>query len=164
MRIRRRLLMGLAGLTLISTGVAVAGAADAAVLPGPAVSWGFNGHGQLGDGTTTTRLAPVKVCAVGQTAPCSGQLTQVVQLAAGDDDTSAALLVDGTVLAWGDGSVGSVGNGTTTSPVTTPTRVCAVGQTAPCSAFLTGVTAIAAGRSHLMALRSDGTVVAWGNN
>jgi alpha-tubulin suppressor-like RCC1 family protein len=162
MRISRRLLVVGAGLAVLTTGVASADAAG--VPPGPVVSWGFNGHGQLGDGTTTDRWAPVNVCAVGQSAPCPGQLTQVVQVAAGDDNTSAALLVDGTVVAWGNGAVGSVGNGTTNDPVTTPTRVCAVGATAPCSQFLTGVTAIAAGRSHVLALRSDGTVVGWGNN
>lgn len=161
-KIRRRVLLLLAGTSLV-TGLVTGGPAQAAAPPGPVSSWGYNGAGQLGDGTTTNRPSPVAVCAVGQTAPCPGQLTGVVQVAAGDDDTSAALLSDGTVLAWGNGETGVVGDGSNTDR-STPTRVCAVGQTAPCSAFLTGVTSIAAGRSHLLALLSDGSVVSWGHN
>ena len=162
-RTRGRLMAVLAGFSLVAA-VAVAGSADAVgVPPGPVVSWGFNAHGQLGDGTTTDRPTPVTVCAVGQTAPCAGQLTNVVQVAAGDDDISAALVADGTVLTWGDNQTGVLGNGTTVAS-STPVRVCAVGQTAPCSSFLTGVTAIAAGRSHMLALLTDGSVVSWGRN
>src|SRR5437762_1165212 len=98
----RRLLIVLAGFCLVGTFLTGSASADAP--PGPVVAWGFNGGGQLGDGTTTTRTVPVAVCAVGQSAPCSGQLTSVVEVAAGDDDLSAALLSDGTVLAWGNGS------------------------------------------------------------
>jgi uncharacterized repeat protein (TIGR01451 family) len=151
-----------AGFSLVTAvSAAPAGAAD--VPPGPVVSWGANAHGQLGNGAMADRIVPVTVCAVGQTAPCPGQLAQTVQVAAGDDDISSALLSDGTVLAWGNNVTGAVGDGTTTDR-STPTRVCAVGQTAPCMAFLTGVTSIAAGRSHMLALLSDGSVVAWGDN
>src|SRR5216684_121029 len=53
--------------------------------------WGLNQFGQLGDGTTTTRLTPVQV---------SG-LTNVLSVAAGNLHT-CALLADGTVRCWGD--------------------------------------------------------------
>ncbi|HEV2784270.1 MAG TPA: hypothetical protein VGX25_33205 [Actinophytocola sp.] len=159
--VRGRLIAVLAGFLLVTA--SVSGLAEAAPPPGPVVAWGYNGQGQLGDGTLVNRSVPVAVCAVGQSAPCPGQLTNAVQVAAGDDDLSAALLADGTVLAWGDGSVGALGDGTGTDR-STPTRVCAVGQTAPCSAFLTGVTSIAAGRAHVLALLSDGSVVGWGRN
>jgi alpha-tubulin suppressor-like RCC1 family protein len=161
-RFRGRLLAALAGFTLVSASL-LASADAAGGPPGPAVSWGANLHGQLGDGTTVQRNSPVPVCAVGQPAPCPGQLTQVVQVAAGDDDLSIALLSDGTVLGWGQNNTGAVGDGTTTDR-SVPTRVCAVGQTAPCTAFLSGVTSIAAGRSHALALLTDGSVVAWGLN
>jgi alpha-tubulin suppressor-like RCC1 family protein len=159
---RGRVATVLAGFSLVAAFL-TGPAAWADPPPGPVVAWGFNGGGQLGDGTTTTRTVPVTVCAVGQSAPCPGQLTSVIEVAAGDDDISAALLSDGTVLAWGNGSTGAVGNGTTTGS-TTPSRVCAIGATAPCSTFLTGVTAIAAGRSHMLALLADGSVAAWGLN
>lgn len=151
-----------AGMLLVAA--VLMGSADAAVVPpGPVVSWGFNINGQLGDGTLIERHAPVTVCAVGQTAPCPGQLTNVVQVAAGDDDISAALLADGTVATWGNNARGALGDGTFTSRLA-PVKVCAVGQTAPCSAALSGVVSIAAGRTHMLALLTDGTVVAWGHN
>jgi YD repeat-containing protein len=74
-----------------------------------------------------------------------------------------ALAADGTVWAWGYNGYGQLGNGTT-SDSSTPVHVCASGQSAPCSAFLTGVTAIATGSYHSLALDSSGKVWAWGYN
>src|SRR5690348_14776747 len=134
---RHRLAALFAGFGLVAA--VLVGSADAApVPPGPVVSWGHNPHGQLGDGTTADRFAPVTVCAVGQTAPCPGQLTNVVQVVAGDDDISGALLADGTVVTWGNNERGALGDGTLTERHT-PVRVCAVGAVAPCTSFLSGV-------------------------
>ena len=104
-------------------------------------AWGDNRFGQLGDGTTTTRLAPVQVTGL-------AGVTQV----AGGCVHSLALRSDGTVWAWGDNSVGELGRGTVTGVEVTP---------APVSG-LAGVTKISAGCGFSLALRSDGTVWAWG--
>ncbi len=53
----------------------------------------------------------------------------------------------GEALAWGQNTYGQLGNGTTTS-----------GGTALQVSGLTGVTAIAAGQYHSLALTSDGMV------
>lgn len=90
-------------------------------------------------------------------------LENVVSIAAGGD-FSLALQADGTVVAWG-GLSGLVpettwrldGRATTTVNVH---RDPTVGT----PATLGGVVAIAAGRSHALALRSNGTVYAWGDN
>ncbi len=72
---------------------------------GTAWSWGSNGTGELGDGTTTERNTPVLV--KGLTG--SG----VVSVAAGFGH-SLALKADGTVWAWGWNMYGQLGDGNTT--------------------------------------------------
>ena len=60
---------------------------------------------------------------------------------------------DGTVWAWGGNEYGELGNGTNTDS-NVPVQV----------SGLTGITAIAGGGSHSLALKQDGTVWAWGGN
>ena len=107
-----------------------------------AVGWGYNGDGELGDGTTADRLLFGTV----------GGLGGVVQVAAGDAH-SLAVTSAGTVWAWGGSLYGQLGNGTTADS-SVPVQV----------KGLTGVVAVAAGYGHSLALRDDGTVWAWGLN
>ena len=67
---------------------------------------------------------------------------------------SVALGSDGTVFAWGRNFFGQLGDGTTTQ------RLGARGG----PGHLAGVTAVAAGEGSTYALKSDGTVWAWGHN
>ena len=69
-------------------------------------TWGLNGDGRLGDGTTTSRQTPVQVVLAGGQA----YLTSVAAVAAGVDH-SVALRVDGTVWTWGAGQFGQLGHG-----------------------------------------------------
>ena len=80
-------------------------------------------------------------------------LTGVTKIAAGVG-TAYALREDGTVWSWGTNGTGQVGIGSDASYVYDPTRV--VG--------LTGVTAIAGSDGNGYAVRSDGTVWAWGGD
>jgi|GEM_PF-3551420 len=66
---------------------------------GAAWCWGSNAHGQLGDGTTTGRTAPVQV--QGDHA--------FVQLTAGSAHTCGRTAA-GEIWCWGDGSWGSMGD------------------------------------------------------
>ncbi|MEC4684419.1 MAG: RCC1 repeat-containing protein [Nitrospirota bacterium] len=91
---------------------------------------------------------------------CFDFFADVTAVASGSRFT-IALKADGTVWAWGAG--GALGDGTETSSAT-PVQVCDAGETAPCSSFLTDVAAIGAGDSNAVALKTDGTVWAWGNN
>ena len=123
----------------------------------PVRAWGDNQYGKLGDGTTTDRWTPVQV--VDPSDP-TGFLTGVVAVTAGGAHHTVALLGDGTVRAWGWNNDGQLGDGTTTSS-STPVQV--IDPSDP-TGFLTGVTAVAAGLSHTVALLGDGTLRAWGDN
>lgn len=119
---------------------------------GRVVAWGYNNHGQLGTGNKVTFLRPVLVPAAGALAG-----KQVVAVSAGSFQ-SFALCADGTVAAWGRNDGGELGDGTTTS-TSVPVSV-------ERSGILAGkaVASISAGQDHLLALCTDGTLVAWGNN
>lgn len=110
--------------------------------------WGGNQFGQLGDGTTVSKSTPQQV---------SG-LTDVQDIAAGYG-LSLAVKNDGTVWAWGWNSYGQVGNDSQMD-VRTPTQV--IGESG--TGYLQNVVRVSAGFDCSYALKSDGTVCAWGNN
>ncbi len=104
--------------------------------------WGYNVSGQLGDGTTTNRLAPVDV---------TGLTSGVVAVAAGASHTCAVTSA-GAVKCWGAGAWGRLGDGSeqdSASPVDV--------QGLPA-----GIRAVAAGWAHSCALTSVGEVLCWG--
>lgn len=106
-------------------------------------SWGENALGELGNGSSSTPIA---------TPAAVPGLPGAVGVAAGGRH-SLAVLSDGSVWAWGGNSSGQLGLGTTdATPHPTPTQVTGV----------TGAIAVAAGQQHSLALRSDGTLMAWG--
>ena len=80
------------------------------------VAWGLNSNGQLGNSTTTSSNVPVLV----STAGTLGGRT-VASLAAGASH-SLALATDGSLLAWGNGANGRLGNNAT-SQATEPVLV-----------------------------------------
>ncbi|MGH9189918.1 MAG: RCC1 domain-containing protein [Acidimicrobiales bacterium] len=112
-------------------------------------AWGRNDRGQLGDGTTVDRPRPARV----------GGLDKVVALAAGRIH-SLAVRSDGTVWAWGgnddaDGMFTGQTGSDTGPDQTRPVMV----------ADLTDVQVVAAGNGdYSLAVRSNGTVWAWGDN
>ncbi|HEX7314810.1 MAG TPA: S8 family serine peptidase [Pyrinomonadaceae bacterium] len=107
--------------------------------------WGNNRSGQTYDGTKDeTRSLPAQVKG----------LTNVSAVASGAN-FGLALKGDGTVWAWGDNTSGQLGNADVPAAV----------KQAPVQVKgLTNIVAIAAGESHGVALKSDGTVWAWGHN
>ncbi|HEX5435544.1 MAG TPA: Ig-like domain-containing protein [Gemmatimonadaceae bacterium] len=79
---------------------------------GTVYCWGENWFGQLGDGTTTTRLA---------LEPVSGHHT-FTQVVTGWSHT-CALTSDGTAYCWGDDSSGQLGDGNAEGQSSIPVQV-----------------------------------------
>ena len=125
---------------------------------GTVVTWGVNTSGQLGDNSTTNRLVPVAVNTTPGLSALAGK--SVVAISAGGGH-SLALCSDGTLVAWGY-SDGQLGDGTTGIYRIVPVAVNTDGGTSVL--FGKTVVAISAGYYHSLALCSDGTVAAWGNN
>lgn len=111
-------------------------------------AWGSNSSGQLGDGTTENRTSPVQLTG----------LSGVIGVAASRFH-SLAVKSDGTVWAWGHNGSGQLGNGTKTDQLA-PVQVTGISDAIAVSAHV-GWWGIG---GHSLALRSDGTIWAWGNN
>ncbi len=115
-------------------------------------AWGSNEHGQLGDGTRSTRLVPVVLEGLDgvEALACGEAYSMVVRSA----DTGEP----GEVWAWGGNDAGQLGDGTTAERLE-PARV----------EGLSGVTRVCAGRLHAMALGGvasarSGEIWTWGGN
>jgi hypothetical protein len=119
------------------------------------MSWGENGSGQLGIGTS---VGP-ETC---HTYPCSTKpllipgLTNVVAIAAGGP-FNLALLADGTVMGWGGDDDGQAGTGGATNACK------CVDHPVPIPGVSNAV-AIAAGVYGGSAVLADGTIMNWGRN
>lgn len=139
-------------------------------------SWGYNGSGELGNGTYTARSTPGAVCAVdavstdGGTEPdCMAYpLRNVTAVTSGYLHT-IALLNDGTLVGWGYNYDGELGNGVGSGTYPQPTYVCAPGATAPCQPdagnVMTDVRSVSAGGGgHTLVVTTDGGLFAFGYN
>ena len=118
-----------------------------------AYAWGYNGFGELGNGTSTGPDACAYNDPCGTTPAAVTGLSGVTAVSAGGVGFDLALLSTGTVEAWGDNRFGQLGDGTTTS---SDVPVAVTG--------LSGVIAISAGGDFALALLSNGTVKAWGDD
>lgn len=114
-------------------------------------TWGNNSSGELGDGTRTTRLKPVKVLTGVTAAATGGTLNFSQDLGWIVFGHSLAIKSDKSLWTWGSNWLGQLGDGTNMARPK-PVKV------------LTGVAAVAAGELHSLALKTDGSLWAWGSN
>ncbi len=120
---------------------------------GTLAAWGVNDYRQLGDGSNNSQKVPVLV-----RMDSGGFVGKKVSAVVAGGRHSLARCTDGTLVAWGYGDFGQLGNGT--NPYTSPPVIVTKGT------LLSGKTIVglAAGNLHSMVLCSDGTLAAWGNN
>jgi alpha-tubulin suppressor-like RCC1 family protein len=106
-------------------------------------SWGDNSTGQLGINNTTASSSPVQATGV----------TDVAKITAGYYH-AMALKGNGTLLVWGRNQEGQLGLGTSGTNSLTAQTLSGFGP----------VVSMAGGSSHAMAILSDGSVWAWGDD
>jgi len=104
--------------------------------------WGYNAHGEIGNGVLSDARTPVAVTG----------LSGVTAIAAGYTHT-CAIIAGGAVRCWGEGTSGQLGNGTTTNS-SVPVAVTG----------LTGAVALSGGAGHTCAVLNDGSIRCWGYN
>lgn len=105
-------------------------------------AWGRNEFGQIGDGTSTTRSAPVVIDTV----------NSYILVSAGMHH-SLAIRSDSTLWGWGRNTWGAIGDGTESNR-TVPVQVGSADN------WLS----VEASHFHSVGLRSDGSIWAWGSN
>lgn len=112
-------------------------------------AWGCNSVGQLGDGTTVDKSSPVQI----------GTTKNWKYVSAGGNFSIAVTCGDATgfhsqIWAWGLNSTGQLGDNTTTNR-STPVQTADLGS---------NWRSVSAGDSHVLAVRANGTLWAWGTN
>ncbi len=106
-------------------------------------AWGDNGQGALGDGTFDDHHVPEQI----------GTDTDWSAVSAGSSHT-LALKTDGTLWGWGGDDFGALGDGNDSGSVPNPTQIGTDTDWASASA----------GANNSLAVKTDGTLWAWGNN
>jgi alpha-tubulin suppressor-like RCC1 family protein len=100
--------------------------------------WGYNGQGQLGDSTTTTKSYPTRVT----------ELTDTLQVSTSAYHT-CALNSEWRVYCWGDNAYGQSGNSVGNNQLS-PQQITGLGDSRPIM--------VSAGREHACILLENGTI------
>ena len=108
-------------------------------------TWGYNGVGQLGINNITNRSTPV-------TTILGGTNWKSV---ASEGDYTVSIKTDGTLWVWGYNSYNNLGINVTAADRRTPVTTFAGGN---------NWKTCAAGNFHSVAIKTDGTLWAWGQN
>lgn len=141
------LVSGLSGITQVSGGTLHSLALDGS---GKVWAWGNNFYGQLGNGTVRNSIA----------TPAVVRNLPNAQAIGGGGGHSVAILTDGSVRAWGWNFYGQLGDGLSGYQSNGDERESALPVVAKGA---TGVQ-LSVGYAHNLLLKSDDTILSWGNN
>jgi len=123
-------------------------------------AWGDNSAGQLGDGTTTGQVVPVRII-TGNPGNFDNNWTAV----SAGGLFSVGLQADGTLWVWGDNTYGQFGiDPLAVASSTTPLQVINFTPVPGNPGFNVNWTAVAAGFNHLLGLQADGSLWGLGSN
>ena len=117
-------------------------------------TWGDNGSGRLGDGTTTSKLVPTEISERFNLT----ESEKIVNISMGGNHASA-LTSSGRLFMWGSNTSGQLGDGTITSR-SLPTEITHHFQ----MALNEHITGVSLGMNHSAAISSLGRMFIWGHN
>ncbi len=123
-----------------------------ALASGSVYCWGAGANGKLGNNLNADSGTPVQVVGVGGVGTLSG----VTAIGAGDLHM-CAVLTDASVVCWGEGANGKLGNNAAANSAT-PVQVVGVGG----AGTLGSIQAVAGGTQYSCALTTGGAVFCWG--
>lgn len=107
-------------------------------------AWGYGTAGRLGDNTAVSKSSPVQTFAAGTNWASIGTGAAM----------GLAIKTDGSLWTWGCGTLGRLGNNTTT-----------VNRSSPVQTFAAGTNWKKANAySQVLATKTDGSLWTWGNN
>ena len=118
---------------------------------GQIMCWGSNGQGQLGTGDTTTSTVPVK-------ATTYNDFTDVATAIYGATATTCGLRYSGSVICWGEGSGGELGNGANADSLS-PVPVSNISD----FVMITGSINNSSAGAHFCGVAKSGTAYCWGS-
>jgi len=121
----------------VSTGSSHTTAID---INGNLYAWGNSATGQLGDGTTVNKRAPIKIGSSSWTSVSSGI------------SHSVGITTTGALFVWGGNTTGQLGDGTT------------INKSSPIQIGSSSWSLVSAGASHTTGVLNTGALFAWGGN
>ncbi len=137
-----------------ATDIAAGGSHSLAIVNGGVKAWGRNWFGQLGNGLSRSSNSATPVDVIGITSGATA-------IAAGNQFSLA--IVNGGLKAWGENYYGQLGTGSVSRFGPMPMGAPATSTPVNVLGLSSGVTAIAAGSDHALAV-VNGAVKAWGRN
>lgn len=151
-KVDHKIPMAVSGLTSGVTAISMSnepgansGTTTCAIHNGAAKCWGYNNFFNVGDGSTTARLAPYAL---------SSYASGVTSIMAFNGRT--CLIQNGGMKCWGNGRKGELGNGTDGVSAVYSSAVTPTGMD-------TGITSIGGGHEHTCAIKT-GKLYCWGSN